>query len=127
MKSLKIITNNPLVVGKYRGIAEYLETGVGDLLVRARDYIHIGARLLNHPLSGGVVAGISPIKSLIVEIDEKDSSIITDYISLELIENAISRLQNTPALSTGYDEITINDFEIVDLDLLDSAMISINK
>ena len=127
MKTVKIITNNPLVVNKYHENVEYLDAGVGDVLVRVRDYIHSGARLLNHPLSGGVAAGISPVKSLIIEPDEKEKPFATDLMSLGLIENAIERLQEAPAGFGGYNENTINDFETVDLDLLDSAMISINK
>ena len=122
-----IITNNPLVKDKHRTNIEFLDSDAGSILIRARDLIHRGAKLLTHPLSGGILPGVSPYKSLIVEKTEDTVATTTDYQSLSLIENAIKLLKETPPGFEGYDEKTLEDFMVIDLDILDSAMASIIK
>jgi hypothetical protein len=125
MLKLIIITNNPLAETKYPSLAEFLGSGTGGVLSRARDYIHTGAKLINHPLSGGVLPGVNPYKSLIVTAAAKSTAPGTDIMSLSLIENAIGSLKKAPDGFEGYDEKTLEDFMATDLDMLDSAMKSL--
>ena len=125
MVKVKIITNNPLVDIKYFQTAEFLDSGADGVLLRARDYIHLGARLLSHPLSGCVLLGVSPYKSLVILEAEKNLPAAVDIMSLGLIENAIKLMKRTPVDFKGNDEKILEDFRVIDLDLLDSAMISI--
>ena len=110
-------------MGKKHGV-EFLEIDAESILLRVRDCVHLGARLLSHPLSGGVLPGVGPYKSLI--ISEIDGSAEIDLLSLNLIENAIRLLQKTPIGFEGYDDKTLEDFMELDLDLLESAMSSIS-
>jgi len=125
MLKLNVITNNPLAKTKYPSLAEFLESGSGGVLAQARDYIHSGAKLINHPLSGGVQPGVNPYKSLVVTAAIKSTAPGTDIMSLGLIENAIGSLKEAPAGFEGYDEKTLEDFMATDLDMLDSAMKSL--
>ena len=121
----RIITNNASAEAKYPRVTEFLETGADGVLIRTRDCIHKGAKLLNHPLSGGVLPGVRPYISLVITDNDNDNSKAPDMVSLELIENAIRLFKKAPAGFIGYDENTLDDFKVIDLDLLDSAIVSI--
>jgi len=114
-----IITNNPLAREKYQASAEYLDAGVEGVLKRVRNHIHSGAVLVSHPLSGSMLPGINPYKSIVVALTEQSHPVTTDASSIFHIENAISLLREAPNGSTGYDEKTLEDFRVMDLDLLD--------
>jgi hypothetical protein len=122
MLKAKIFTNNPLVRDKYPDLAEFLDTGPEGVLIAVRDRVHLGAGVLNHPLSGDVLPGISPYKSIIVTGTKRDGSIRTDFESLGLIERAIGAIKEPPAGFKGHDMKTLEDFQVLDLDLLDSAL-----
>ena len=122
MDAYIIVTNNPLAEAEYPQITEFVSSCAGDVLVRVRDRIHMGAKLINHPLSGGVLPGISPYKSLIISAPGKGGSKKTDHTSLQLIENAIRQHKENPSGFEGYDKSTLEDFMIIDLDMLNSAL-----
>ena len=127
MSNLRIISNNPLARAKYGDIVEFVGGGAEDVLIRARDFIHEGSRLLIHPLSG-VAPGVSPYKSLALDIagspGRKSGNLgnETDFVSLGLIEGAIGACIKTPDGFAGYDGTTLEDFMTVDLDILVSAI-----
>ena len=127
MLDYTIISNNPLVNEKYRDKTTYLETGAEGVLVAVRDMVHLGAKILNHPLSGGLLPGASPYKSLVVSDAtgagaEGLSSPCVDYESLYLIEHAIRVLQRPPEGFAGFSGQVLLDFQVLDLDLLESAL-----
>lgn len=127
IKTMKIITNNPMVQLKYPEKVDYLEAGVESVMIAARDRVHSGAKLLNHPLSGSLMPGVCPYKSLIVSAIEKTKTPQTDFASLGYLENAIDEFKKRTGASYGFDAKTLEDFQIVDLDLLDSALSSVER
>ena len=120
MKSatIKIITNNPLVFDKYKNITFLQSCSVEDIFTLARDEIHLGAKLIIHPLSGSIKPNESPYKSLVLS-NERDS---LDTESLLLIESAIATLRKLPKRSRELPKRALDDFQVIDLDLLDSAI-----
>lgn len=116
--NIRIITNNPLAAGKYPDVAAYLELPVSGIFTAARDKIHLGARLVNHPLSGSLKPNESPYKSLV--LSTRQGSL--DWDSLRLIEGAEDVLQKLPVKRRNYNERALEDFMVIDLDLLDSAI-----
>ena len=122
MKTLRIYTNNPLVEAKYPEITHVCENGAQGVLITARDKVHHGAKLVCHPLSGCVLPGISPYKSLIITDIQENIPQKTDFNSLTLIEEAIRALKKPPEGFSGYDEKTLEDFRVLDLDLIQSAL-----
>lgn len=122
MGNFHILTNNPMVKEKYPEITQ-LETdfSVADVFIHSRDAIHLGANLINHPLAGSVKPNQSPYKSLVLS-DNKGN---LDMDSLNLIEGAIQVLHKFPFRKIKYDADTLEDFQVIDLDLLDSALDSL--
>lgn len=68
-RSCLIITNNPVVFKKIsdRYPVIYKDVSYGDILKEVRDRVHMGCRLLSHPLSGSVKPNETPYKSIMVE------------------------------------------------------------
>ena len=118
--SFIIMTNNPLVRDRYRGqySVEYQDGVYMDLLVRVRDKVHVGHKLLTHPLSGSVKPNETPYKS--VMISQKRGTM--DLESLSIIEEAIVACRKFPVKYDGLPQRVLEDFQLVDLTLIDSAI-----
>jgi len=114
-----ILTNNPLAAGKYPEAVRRLECGVDGILQAARDEIHLGAVMIGHPLSGSIGIGETPCKSLVLSTRRG----ALDMQAIQLIESALEAYRQTPPNPHHRlpPEI-LRDFQVVDLDLLDSAM-----
>ena len=118
--SFIIMTNNPLVRDRYWGqySVEYQDGVYMDLLVRVRDKVHAGHKLLTHPLSGSVKPNETPYKS--VMISQKRGTM--DLESLSIIEEAIVACRKFPVKYDGLPQRVLEDFQLVDLTLIDSAI-----
>lgn len=126
MKSI-LITNNEFVYEKYKDSIEtiydkdyeYLE-----ILKMTRDKVHLGHKLLTHPLSGSVKPNETPYKSIIISkeqngLDEKGLKIVEDSI-----ESAVKFLNNKQ--TPDWSEKILNDFRTIDLSLIAPVMEKIN-
>lgn len=135
-----IVTNNPLVLkelGDEQDVV-YIETSYEGILKEIRDLVHKGFALLTHPLSGSVKPKETPYKSVLMssaaakktekntgenkEDNEKKSPV--DSESLSLIENAIQACRKFQDKSGMYPPETIEDFSLIDLDLIKGAIAS---
>lgn len=130
MSRRKIITNNPYVAN-YCGFGhddEFISGDASSVIIRCRDLVHKGWRLLNHPLAGSLKPGENPYRTLLLE--EGDS---LDFESLSLIEAAIETSQKfeprwAGLLSTGRSvqspevEKIMDDFKVIDFSLFKSAV-----
>lgn len=117
MGNVQIITNNPMAKEKYPAAA-LLDVGVGGVFRAARDQIHVGAALIGHPLAGSIKPNESPYKSLV--LSSRTGAL--DFKSLSLIEDARAVLEKLPAKNRRYSPKVLEDFQVIDLDLLDSAI-----
>jgi len=125
-----IVTNNPLVNEKLSEEfdlsikIEYLDVDYLTVLKSVRDKVHIGHKLLTHPLSGSIKPNETPYKSIIISKSKED----LDMDSLSIIESSISTtvkfLNNMKTPS--YNEKILNDFQIIDMTLIRNAINSIN-
>jgi hypothetical protein len=118
MANFTILTNNPLTAEKYPTVSVFHDTTVEDIFKAARDSIHMGALILGHPLSGSVKPNESPFKSLVLSRPGDE----LDMQSLQLIEGALAVLYKLGIKNRAYPERAMEDFKVIDLDLLDSAI-----
>jgi len=116
-----ILTNNPLVCEKYPKLAKVLECGVEGIFLAGRDEIHLGAVAINHPLSGSIKPNESPYKSLVLSLRRGS----LDEYSLTVIEAAIEVLRKMPVRDIDFPAQVLEDFQVIDLDLLDSAIVAL--
>lgn len=124
IEPLFIITNNPLSKSTFENkyVVEYIESGSQiDVLIKARNYVHMGNRLLTHPLMGSVKPNETPYRTICIS---KEAEKVVDFSSLEIIESAIATTEkfirdfSTPKWS----EKILHDFQVIDLDLIAHAI-----
>ncbi len=120
-----IATNNPLVSKKYRSYrVENIEGSVLDLLIRARDYIHLGHQLLTHPLSGSLKPGRVPFKTVILALDRDG----LDHASLHYIESGIETYRKTVSPEPSFwNEAILEEYALVDLSHLEAALAGLDQ
>jgi len=121
MANFQIITNNPLVPAEYPGLAAFRDTTAEGVLIACRDAVHRGAVLISHPLSGSVKPNVSPYKSIAASLERPQ----LDFVSLRLIEDALTVFKGLGRKNTRYSDEVLLDFQVIDLDLLHSAMMSL--
>ena len=118
--SFIIMTNNELVYSKYKDEfeIEYKDESYEELLLRVRDKVHKGAKLLTHPLSGSVKPNETPFKTVYITTAKGDM----DMRSLEIIENAIITAKKFPVRFPEMSDKMREDFALIDLSLMESAL-----
>ena len=127
MKTL-IITNNPKVNIEFsnNSIKEEIDfrpdAGQEYILKASRDLIHLGARLVMHPMMGRIKPHETPYKSVFLEVPDEPCELDTE--SLIIIEDSISEtekyLNNT--FMKKYDDSLLPDLQYIDLLLLKTGM-----
>lgn len=111
-----IITNNELVKNT-RENSVFVEGDYIDLLMKLRDYIHIGHKLISYPLGASIRMIYSPVKSVLISSDKGEF----DENSLEILEGSIEKYKAIIG-DRNIDYKNKGDYEIVDRELLDSAI-----
>ncbi|MGI6685123.1 MAG: GrdX family protein [Bacillota bacterium] len=117
MEKAMIVSNNPLVWVKYPGCVK-IEGTYKEVLIKVRDLIHQGNSLISHPLSGSIKPNETPYKSVLLKVGKGG----LDYQSLLLIESAIEVADKFYSYRRNWSDQVIRDFQVIDEDLLDSAL-----
>jgi len=130
---LEIITNNPSIADLNTSIKYTQRNHIEDVLMLTRDKIHLGGKLISHPLAGSVKPHETPYRSIIVFNNHDE----LDMESLSTIEQAIERYQalckaNPKHLTLTNEEIGVQfpekqrtDFGFIDLQLIKSCLDSL--
>jgi len=118
-----LVTNNSKFVPRVSSI-EMLKTSL-DVLVRSRDLVHQGNRLLTHPLCGNLRPYQQPFRSVLIEMNPQADPAKVDPWSLELIENALSvyRSCQDRLLEPGFlSRQAEDDCALLDLELMNKSL-----
>ncbi len=118
MANFCIITNNPAAAADYADIAKFYKTDVAGIFQTVRDEVHLGAKLISHPLAGSVKPNENPYKSVMLSTRRGPH----DADSLRLIEDAVAVLRKLPVKNRDYSARVLDDFIAIDSDLLASGM-----
>lgn len=119
-----IITNNKLTFDNFTGEfkVEFVDGGLVDVMIKVRDYIHKGHKLLTHPLMGSIKPNETPYKSVAISLNVQMAA---DMDSVMLIENSIETayrfIKNKPLRQ--WPESALEDFSVIDYDLIKNALI----
>ena len=118
--NVRIITNNKMVADKLGDsyTVELYDISYRDVLIKTRDYIHEGYKLMSHPLSGSVKPNETPYKSLLVS-KEKGK---LDFDSVRIIESAIATCDKFGQNRFHLTESICEDFMLIDLSLISGAL-----
>ena len=125
MIHFRVITNNPLVKESFADTEDicYFEITYKDLLLKVRDMVFEGYELLSHPLSGSVKPGETPYKSVLISSKKEN----INMQSVKLIEQALETYKKFTDRTVGLREDVLNDFQTVDMTLIESALSSANR
>ncbi|WP_288519747.1 GrdX family protein [uncultured Brachyspira sp.] len=120
-KNTLIVTNNSKVFIKYKENynIEFIDSeSMYNVLIKTRDLLHSGYKLLTHPMSGSLKSNQTPYKSIL--LIKNNEANLDDIL---MIENAIdnyNKFLKNRAL-TNWTEAIKNDFKTVDLSLISSC------
>jgi len=119
-QSYTIVTNNPEVAARWPEATEWVDVGARGVLMHVRGLVHLGHRLLTHPLAGSVKPNESPYRSVIVS-QNPDATI--DLDSLRIIEGALAVVDRLgePRYHTIPPRVDA-DFQLIDRTLMESAV-----
>ena len=122
-----ILTNNPMAFEELGDTHEVrmVEGNLLSVLIEARDMINRGAVLLNHPLYGSVKPNETPYRSLLLKeaaMHADGSFPPADPESVRLIGNAISAFSKFIVKKEITNTSLLEDYQVVDLSLLKSAV-----
>ncbi len=121
MKAI-LITNNPMVWEKYEASLEVvrIKGGLMAVLFHIRDRVHVGYRLLTHPLSGSIKPNETIYKSALIDIEAGSLSIESLMLIEASIETAEKFIKNKSPKE--WSQEILSDFQIIDKTLIDSAI-----
>lgn len=127
-----ILTNNSQAVEEFGTTHDvrFIEGGLKEVLLAARDLINKGAILLSHPMYGSVKPNETPYRSLLLQdgrISAETGCAPADPESVKLIGNAISSFNKFIVKKEITDPQLLEDFQVVDLSLLRSAVSSADR
>lgn len=116
-----IITNNSKVYSalQHQFSVYYMDIGYIDILYETRDKVHLGYKLLTHPMAGSLKPNQTSYKSIMLQWAEGT----VDFSSVTLIENCILAAvkflnqKSTPK----WNEKILDDFKTIDLSLMENA------
>lgn len=112
-----VLTNNPRAKKWWKESESnhthvlFQDSDLSELFIAARNLVHTGWRLINHPLFSSIKPNQSPYKTLVLA---KDPNL--DYQSLSAIEAAIAAAQKFGPFPGASDRV-LEDLQLIDLDL----------
>lgn len=121
----RIVSNNPMCLAKYGGrvSVELLENGSYlEVLLKVRDYLHKGWKLETHPMTGSLKPNQTPFKSIMISNHPLDQD---EFYNQEMIiENGIEACRKFLSIrkTPDWPESLLEDFQIVDLSLIEGAI-----
>lgn len=122
-----ILTNNSQAKEEFEQThnVRFVDGKLIDVLITARDLINNGAVLLSHPLYGSVKPNETPYRSILLREGKPQADGLpapADLESVRLIGNAISAFEKFIDKKEVTDPRLLDDFQVVDLSLLRSAV-----
>lgn len=123
IEKLIIVTNNPLSFKNFEKSHEtiYIEGHVREVYKKVRDMIHLGHRLLTHPLMSSVKPNMTPYRTICISYEKEPRC---DMESLTLIEGSIATLEKFLSIKAipEHTEAVKYDFQVIDYDLINHAL-----
>lgn len=112
----QIVTNNPKVKSNYEDVI-FVEGSFEEVLVKVRDFVHSGYKLINHPLGASLRMLFSPYRSIVIG-DQKQPA---EVMHIETIENSIENYRKHMEMRRP-DIKNSEDYALIDSELLKSSL-----
>ena len=116
-----IISNNPdieALVPKSFSFTGMEGSPAKAVLTAARDRIHLGAKLLAHPMAGRLRPNETPYRTVVLEETEG----LLDLSSFEIIEYCLAEEKKYESSRKKYDEPLLPDLRFINCEILKSIL-----
>ena len=118
---LRLITNNMNLYNDVKD-GEFINGSSLDVLIHVRSLVHLGSKILTHPLCGNLRPNHQPFRSVIID----EISGLVDLESLSLIEDAVRVYQSCNLITPEkIDEATLKDYAYIDSELMKESLIQL--
>ena len=117
-----MLTNNPIAAELFsvQYNVEFFDEIVLVLLMAARDYVHLGHKLLTHPQASSIAPNQNPYRSLIIT----DEAFSLDLESLKLIEAAIAVYSKINTKKADIPQDVAKDFMVIDCEMIKAVKLT---
>ena len=103
---------------------EFINGSSLDVLIHVRSLVHLGSKILTHPLCGNLRPNHQPFRSVIID-EEKG---LVDLDSLSLIEDAVRVYQSCKVITPEeIDEATLKDYAFIDSELMKESLLQLGS
>lgn len=122
----EIISNNPdieALAPKTFAFTAMEGSTAGAVLIAARDRIHLGAKLLAHPMAGRLRPNETPYMTVVLASStgsETESPL--DLPSLEIIEYCLAEEEKYTNMRKKYDDALLPDLRFIGCELFTSVL-----
>lgn len=91
----------------------------GEVLAAARDRVHLGAKLLAHPMAGRLRPNETPYRTVVLQEGPSlpEDGTPLDLSSFEIIEYCLAEESKYASLRRKYDESLLPDLRFIDCEL----------
>ena len=130
----EVLTNNPDIAAYMPADFSLVLMEEGDpsaVLLTARDRIHLGAKLLAHPMTGRLLPNETPYRMAVLECLQassgpaKGSGPSLDLPSLEIIEYCLAEESKYAKMRKKYDAQVLADLRFIDCELFRSILLEL--
>ena len=126
-----IISNNPdieALVPKTFSFTGMAGSPAKAVLTAARDRIHLGAKLLAHPMAGRLRPNETPYMTVVLAPPAPSTGAGTDLDlpSLEIIEYCLAEEHKYAEMPKKYDELLLPDLRFISCELFQSILQELN-
>ena len=124
----EVLTNNPDIQSLIPEgfLFTRIDGSSRDVLTAVRDRIHLGAKLLAHPMAGRLRPNETPFATAVLRSADPDDPQPLDLASLEIIEYCLAEIRKYEDLPKKYDGILLPDLRFIDCQLFQSILQELN-
>ena len=123
IEPLIIVTNNPMSKEQFESkyTVVFIKGSMMDILIKVRNDIHEGHKLLTHPLMSSVKPNETPYRTICIS---KEKLREVDLQSLSIIEDSIMSTEKflNDFKTPEWNEKILLDFQLIDYDLIYHAL-----
>lgn len=117
-----LVTNNRKAEEKYRDIFEIrFEDNYEAVLLKTRDMVYSGYSLLTHPQASSLKPNQTPVRSVLLYPYRAGDDHGRDCLLIEDVLHIYWQWQEIAPTPESYKEAVRNDFETIDLSMIDGA------
>lgn len=117
-----LITNNRKAAERYKGIFDVrMEDDYESVLLKTRDLVYSGFSLLTHPQASSLKPNQTPVRSVLLYPYRPGDEHGRDCLIIEDVIHVYWQWQEIAPTPASYAEAVRNDFETIDLSMIEGA------